>query len=65
MPSEILRGSSVGIAMDWTIRVQFPEGTDFSLLHYIQTSSGANSASYTMGTGLSLVIKWLVQDADH
>jgi hypothetical protein len=51
--------------MDWTIWVQFPQEKDFSLLHYILTSSGANPASYTMGTRLSLVMKWLVQDADH
>jgi hypothetical protein len=34
------------------IGVQFPAGVrDFSLLHSGQTSSGAQSASYTMDTG--------------
>jgi hypothetical protein len=31
-----------------------PAVQDFSLLHSIQTSSGVNPASYTMGTGGSI-----------
>jgi hypothetical protein len=41
--------SLVRIAMGWTAEVRFPAGeTDFSLLHSVQTGSGA---SCLMGTG--------------
>jgi hypothetical protein len=43
--------SSVGIA---TARVQFPAVQDFSLLHSVQTGSGAQPAYYPMGAGGSL-----------
>jgi hypothetical protein len=45
--------SSVSIwAMGWTARADFlVEATDFSLLHSIQTGSGAHAASYTTGIG--------------
>jgi hypothetical protein len=45
--------SSVGIATgsDWTVRVRFPGGARFSLLHRVQTDSGFHRASYPMGTG--------------
>jgi hypothetical protein len=46
------RDSSVGIATGWTTGVRFPAGArDFSLLHRVQTGSGAHPASYTIGTG--------------
>jgi hypothetical protein len=36
----------------WTAGVQFSaEGGDFSLLHSVQTGSGAHPVSYQMGTG--------------
>jgi hypothetical protein len=35
----------------WTAWVRFPEVQDFSLLHSVQTGSGAHPASYQMGTG--------------
>jgi hypothetical protein len=43
--------SSVGIATGWTARVRCPAWQDFSLLHSVQTGSGAHPASYLMGTG--------------
>jgi hypothetical protein len=47
------RDSSVGIATGYGLnaRVRFPAVKDFSLLHSIQTDSGAHPASYPMGTG--------------
>jgi hypothetical protein len=37
--------------------VLVPAGTsDFSLLHSVQTSSGAHSVSYRMGTGSSFSV---------
>jgi hypothetical protein len=48
--------SSVGIALGYGLddrgsRVRFPEGAgNFSLLHRAQNGSGANPASYLMGT---------------
>jgi hypothetical protein len=39
-------------ATGWTAWVRFPTGSkDFSLLHRVQTGSGAHPASYVMGTG--------------
>jgi hypothetical protein len=38
----------------WTAEVRFPVGARyFSLLHSVQTGSGAHPASYPMGTGFS------------
>jgi hypothetical protein len=46
--TEMSWGSSVDIA---TAGVRFPTGVrDFSLLHSAHTGSGANRASYPMGT---------------
>jgi hypothetical protein len=50
------RDSSVGIATgyrldDQMIGVRFPAGAgNFSLRHHVQTDSGANPASYPVGT---------------
>jgi hypothetical protein len=33
--------------------VRVPVGSEFSLLHVVQTGSGAHPASYPMGTGSS------------
>jgi hypothetical protein len=48
-----LRDASVGTV---TGRTGFDsrQGHDFSLLHNVQTKSGAHAASYKMGTGGSL-----------
>jgi hypothetical protein len=44
----------------------FPTLQDFSLLHSVQTDSGAHPVSYLIGTGaLSPGIKWLGREADH
>jgi hypothetical protein len=41
----------IGVATGWMARVRFPaRERDFSLLHSIQTGSGALPASYAMGT---------------
>jgi hypothetical protein len=54
------RDSSVGIETgfgldDRTIGVRFPAGAGyFSLLHHVQTGSGARPASYPVDTGVSL-----------
>jgi hypothetical protein len=48
------RDSSVGIATGWcwTDGIKFPtEAREFSLLHSVQTGSGAHPASYPMGKG--------------
>jgi hypothetical protein len=51
------RDSSVGIALGYGLddrgsRVRFPEGAgNFSLHHHVQNGSGAQPASYPMGTG--------------
>jgi hypothetical protein len=40
------------LATNWTIDDRFPAGAgNFSLLHRVQTTSGAYPASYPMGTG--------------
>jgi hypothetical protein len=49
-------GSTVGIATaygldDQGVRVRVPVVSEYSLLHIIQTSSGAHPVSYSMGTG--------------
>jgi hypothetical protein len=57
------RDSSVGIVM---AGVRFPAGTrDFSLLHSVQTGSGAHPASYIMGTGGYFPVKLPWREADH
>jgi hypothetical protein len=45
--------SGNGISMDWTTQVRCLADTRFSLLHVVQTDSGAHPASYGMGTGFS------------
>jgi hypothetical protein len=58
------RDSSVGIATGYRLggRGYSPDrGSDFSLLHSVQTNSGAHPASYPMGTGGSFpgdVVGW-------
>jgi hypothetical protein len=53
---EISRDGTVGIATGYGLddrgkEVRFPEEAgDFSLLHHVQTSTGAQPASYLMGT---------------
>jgi hypothetical protein len=52
----VSRGSAVGIATaygldDREVGVRVPVGSEFSLLHEVQTGSGAHSASHLMGTG--------------
>jgi hypothetical protein len=46
--------SSVGIASGYGLEdgvgIQVPMGQEFSLLHVVQTGSGAHPTSYTMGT---------------
>jgi hypothetical protein len=46
---------------------QFPVGTrNFSLLHNVQTSYRANTATYIMVTGHCFTgVKWLGHEADH
>jgi hypothetical protein len=41
--------------MGWATQVRFPAVKDFSLLHSVQTDSGAHPASYSMGTGGSFL----------
>jgi hypothetical protein len=49
---KFVRESSVGVAMGWTAGVRSPAGTvDLSLLRRVQPGSGAQPASYPMGTG--------------
>jgi hypothetical protein len=38
-------------AAGWTVRVRLPAIQEFSLLHSVQTGSGANPRSYPNGTG--------------
>jgi hypothetical protein len=50
--------SSIGIETGYGLdgRVRFPIGARYiSLLHRVQTGSGAHSACYTMGTGGSFL----------
>jgi hypothetical protein len=52
----VSRGSAVGIVTaygldDRGVGVRVPVGSGFSLLHIVQTGSGAHAASYPMGTG--------------
>jgi hypothetical protein len=43
-----------------------PVWSNFSLLHIVQTGSGAHSASYPMGNGGSFPgVKWQGREADH
>jgi hypothetical protein len=53
--------------MGWTTEVQFPAGAGiFFLCHCIQSSSGAHSPSYPMGTRSSfLEVRQLMHEADH
>jgi hypothetical protein len=45
------RDSSVGMATGWTARVRLRAVQAFSLLHKVQTGSGAHPVSCSMGTG--------------
>jgi hypothetical protein len=50
------RDSAVGIATgyrldDQGVGVRVPVGANFSLLHVVQTGSGADPVSYSVGTG--------------
>jgi hypothetical protein len=52
----VCRDSAVGIAIDYGlddqwIGVRVPVGQEFLLLHFVQTGSGAQPASYAIGTG--------------
>jgi hypothetical protein len=52
--------------MGWTAGLRFPAGQIFSLLHSVQTGSGAHPESYPMGTGaLSPGVKRPGREADH
>jgi hypothetical protein len=56
----VSRVSAVGIATaygldDQGVGVRVPVGSEFSLLHVVQTGSGAHLASYPMGTGSSFL----------
>jgi hypothetical protein len=42
--------AGVGKATGWTSRVPFPAVQHLSLLHVMQTGSGAHPASYAVGT---------------
>jgi hypothetical protein len=44
-------GVSIAMSYGWTAWFRFLAGQGFSLLHSIQTSSGAHLASCLMGTG--------------
>jgi hypothetical protein len=55
-------------ARDWTVGVQFPAGRrDFSLLHSVQTGSGAHPASYPLDVprALSSGVKRPVRKGDR
>jgi hypothetical protein len=52
----VSRGGAVGIAAayglgDLRVRVRVTVGSEFSLLHIVQTGSGAHPSYYSMGTG--------------
>jgi hypothetical protein len=50
----------------WVVWVRFPAVQDFSILHSIQTGSGAQPASYPMGSRGSFPrVKWQGCEADH
>jgi hypothetical protein len=62
---EIIRYNySLNIFLDGSGSI--PSSTSFSLLHSVQTSSGAHPASYAMSTVGSLPrVKWEGPEADH
>jgi hypothetical protein len=61
-----LKAPSVGIETGWTALVLFPELQGFSLLHSVQTSSGAHPTSYLIGTGtVSPGVKRLRREANQ
>jgi hypothetical protein len=52
--------------MGYTARVRFPAWQDFSLLLGVQTGSGAQPASYPMGSGGDFPgVEWSGHEADH
>jgi hypothetical protein len=65
------RDNAVGIATAYEldgrgIGVRVPLRARFSLLHVVQTGSGAHPASYPMGTGGDFPWgKWPGREADH
>jgi hypothetical protein len=64
------RDSAVGIAtgygQDGGVGIPVPVGQEFSLLHVIQTGSGAHTASYPVDAGDSFTaLKWPEREADH
>jgi hypothetical protein len=63
---EVRAGIATGYGLDGGIRFSVAS-KDFSVLHSVQTGSGAYPASYTMGTGgtVLLGIKWPGRDANH
>jgi hypothetical protein len=67
----VSRGSAVGIASAYglgnrEVGVRVPVGLEFSLLHNVQTGSGAHPASYPMVQGaLSPGVKRQGREADH
>jgi hypothetical protein len=64
----VRRGLTLGYGLDdWDSRVRFPAGAgNFSLHHCVQNSSGAQPASYPMGTRGSFPgVKRPGREADH
>jgi hypothetical protein len=66
------RDSSVSIATGYGLddrgsEVRFPAGAgNFSVLHHVQTGSGAHPASFPMGTGVSFLgLKRPEREADR
>jgi hypothetical protein len=56
------RDSSVGRVTGWTVGMRFPAGArNCSLLHSVETDSGAHPAAYPMGTRVSFPGR----EADH
>jgi hypothetical protein len=49
----------------WRPRFDFGQKQDFSVLHSVQTASGAHPDSYQMGTGRFSQIKWPGHEADN
>jgi hypothetical protein len=54
----VRRGKTIGIATgygpdDRGVRARVQVGSEFSLLHTVQTGSGAHPTFYPMGTGCS------------
>jgi hypothetical protein len=68
IPALLRRCRSVGITTGyWKIGVRFSVGArNFSLLHLVQTGSGAHPVSYPMGSGFfSVGVKRQGHEAEH